>query len=315
MSGSSDRKINYNLRPSKSIERKMILEVLKEVCVPIKAKEYRYVGFGSSFFTDFKLFHKGLNINEMISIEGKKSNENRVLFNKPYSCIEIKLGQSTAELPKLNWDKKNIVWLDYESGLKQYMFEDIETCSSRLKAGSFLIISLRRDFEGYDKDSFEEDFGENVFPSFKKEDLEPSKSAETIQKMFTNKINDVLGSKYGAYKELGKKVVFKQLFNFAYKDDARMYTFGGMFIGGDQEAEFAAYNFNSLDFVNSSSRPYDISFPIITNREYHVLNALLPCEKKKFTDSVSVEFIPAEHKESYYNTYKYYPAYIEIMDM
>lgn len=316
MSGSSDKKINYNLRPSKSIERKMILEVLKDVCISSEAKNYRYIGFGSSFFTDFKLFHKSLNICDMISIESKISNSQRVEYNKPYSCIDVKLGLSTQILPQLKWDKKSIVWLDYETSLRQYMFDDIATCTSRSLPGSFLILTLRREFEdGVTKEYFESTFGENVFAGFKNEDLEPSKSAETISRMFFNKIEDSLNSRNAAYKEPQKRVLFRQLFDFSYKDDAKMYTFGGMFIRGDEEQIFNNYNFNSLEFIGKKQKPHDISFPIITNKEYHELNALLPSTKELFLGKENIKFIPKEHVESYYNTYKFYPAYIEISDM
>jgi len=314
MSGSSDKKINYNLRPSKSIERKMILEVLKEVCTPKLAKKYKYIGFGSSFFTDFRLIHRGLNITDMISIESKISNEKRVKFNKPFSCIKLEIGFSQEVLPKLNWDKKFVAWLDYETSLKGYMFDDLETCTRNSRGGSFIIITLRRDFDGLNKEKFEEDFGENVFPGLIEEDLQPSKSSATIRKMFVNKITDILDDAYAAY-EPEKKMLFKQLFDFTYKDEARMYTFGGVFIESGDERAFKNYNFNKLEFIGVEEEPHDISFPIITNKEYHVLNRILPASRKKFLGSKSISFVPMEHKESYYNAYKFYPAYIEIADM
>lgn len=312
--GSSDRKINYNLRPSKSIERKMILEVLKEVCTPKEAKNYKYIGFGSSFFTDFKLFHKGLGIHDMVSIENKKSNEQRVLFNKPFSCIDLKIGFSKDILPQLNWDKKVIVWLDYESGLKDYMFEDISICARNVKKNSFLIVTLRREFDETTKEEFEEAFSENVYVGFKNEDLLPAKCATTILKMFTNKIKHILNETYAAY-PTGQKLIFKQLFDLTYKDEAKMYTFGGMFIADNEEETFNSYNFNSLEFVGDKNKSYDISFPIITNKEYHILNGLLPGVKDEFINNLQIGFIPKEHRESYYNTYKFYPSYLEINDM
>ncbi len=314
MSGSSDKKVNYNLRPSKSIERKMILEVLKEVCTPKLSKKYRYIGFGSSFFTDFRLFHRGLNITDMISIESKVSSVNRVKFNKPFSCIKLEIGFSQEVLPKLNWDKKFVAWLDYETGLRDYMFDDLETCARNSKSGSFMIITLRRDLGNQSKETFEQTFGPNVFPGLKEEDLQPTKSPSTIKKMFTNKINDILNDTYAAY-EANQRIIFKQLFDFTYKDEAQMYTFGGIFIQAGDEDKFKNYNFNKFEFIGTQENPYDISFPIITNKEYHVLNRILPSSRKKFLASKSISFVPNEHKESYFNTYKFYPAYVEITDM
>lgn len=314
MSISSDRKINYSLRPSKSIERKMILDVLKELCTPKRSSEYRYVGFGSSFFTDFKLFHRGLGISDMISIEAKKANEARVHYNKPYSCITIEMGNSTSVLPRLPWDKKAVVWLDYETSLKKYMFNDLDIVTRNVISESVVLITLRRDFDNSSKEEFELEFGDNIMPGLLNEDLEPSKSASTINTMFVNKINDILSEKYSAYAE-ENKLIFRQLFDITYRDDAKMYTFGGIFIKKDQEPSLNDYNFNTYEFVGKTDKSYDISFPIITNKEFHTLTKLLPSNRNEFLQNLDIEFIPKEHKESYYNTYKYYPAYIEIADM
>ena len=47
----------------------MLLTVLQNIC-QFYNEDYQYIGFGGVSFTDFKLFHKELNIGEMFSIEG-----------------------------------------------------------------------------------------------------------------------------------------------------------------------------------------------------------------------------------------------------
>ena len=84
----------------------MILEVLKEVCTPSVADEYKYIGFGASFFADFKLTHRNLHVNDMVSIEsnGTPENRKRCEFNKPFSCINISFGFSKDQLPKIKME-------------------------------------------------------------------------------------------------------------------------------------------------------------------------------------------------------------------
>jgi len=313
---SSDRKINYSLRPSKSIERKMLLEVFKEVCIPSICEHYQYIGFGASFFSDFKLIHKELDISDMISIEGNSSDLNirRCEYNKPFSCINIRPGYSYQVLPKLAWKKKSIVWLDYDKGLQNYMFQDIETCCHKAKPGSFLVISLRKEFDQTDKSSFEEEFGDKVPGELTPEDIEPKKSHSTIRQMILSVIEDILSNDYSAMDE-ENRLVFKQTFNFIYKDGSPMYTFGGMFILKSQEEEFSKMKFHSYDFVTNSEEPFIISFPIITAKEYHEMTQLLPSSEQDFIESPKIDFIPKSHKLNYYNTYKYYPSYIEIRDL
>ena len=93
MTGSYE-KINYALRPAKSIERKMLCEVFRRLTPLGKLESYRYIGFGSTYFTDFILFHKSLGINSMISIEKDEGNKDRFNFNLPFRCINLKFGSS-----------------------------------------------------------------------------------------------------------------------------------------------------------------------------------------------------------------------------
>ena len=43
-------KVNYALRPAKSIERKMMAEAVRRLSPVIATEDYAYVGFGSPFF-------------------------------------------------------------------------------------------------------------------------------------------------------------------------------------------------------------------------------------------------------------------------
>ena len=74
--------INYELRPAKFTERKMLLAVLTRICA-FYDSPYQYIGFGGLDYTDFKLFHKELYIDKMISIEGgRKISKERTVFNR-----------------------------------------------------------------------------------------------------------------------------------------------------------------------------------------------------------------------------------------
>ena len=157
-------KFNYELRTAKAIERKMIIEVFKQLSRFLKLEDYRYVGFGSIFFKDFKLFHKGLGITDMISIERDIDHFKRFEFNRPYNCIELKMGDSGEVLLELNWDKKNIIWLDYDDALKPYMFEDIATVFTRMNSGSIFFMTCNYSFPEYSEKP-----GEYKFDLFKKD--------------------------------------------------------------------------------------------------------------------------------------------------
>lgn len=314
---SSDRKINYSLRPSKSIERKMIVEVLKEVCTPSEAAHYKYVGFGASFFTDFKIVHKVLGIDEMDSIEGDDSENNQIRckFNKPFSCVNIVFGESNEKLTKLKWDKKAIVWLDYDKALTSKMLEDVEFCITNLKPGSFLIVTIRRDFEQDTLEDFEKEFGDDVPAGTKLLDItDPDSSYKISRLMIKNRIDSVLANLYST-EEDAEKIVYQQLFNYGYNDGARMLTFGGIVFKNSQRPVVDGYRFNSYDFVKKGEEYCNLTFPIITNKEYHTLNEFLPfTTKADFLNIEALKFIPTVHRKNYYDVYKFYPSYIEIKD-
>ena len=136
-------KVDYSIRPAKSIERKMLAETLQRLWRLDRLDQYRYVGFGSAYFTDFTLLHKTLGINEMISIEKDIGDQKRYEFNRPFACISLAFGNSHEVLPLLEWDgKKSIVWLDYEDSLNKQKLDDIECVCTEAEPGSVLVVTV-----------------------------------------------------------------------------------------------------------------------------------------------------------------------------
>ena len=134
--------INYNLRLAKHIERKMMCDAFMRLSQFGLISKYRYIGFGSFYFTDFSLFHKRLGITDMISIEGSESLKDRCLHNKPFRCVKLKIGMSYELLASLLPNtKRSIVWLDYDKRLDRDKLVDIEVACKQLVPGSALVIS------------------------------------------------------------------------------------------------------------------------------------------------------------------------------
>src|SRR5438128_1108940 len=101
MSGKSFEKLNYLLRPSKQVERKLLIEALHyltQAGYPIYT--YTYVGFGSIYYADFMLFHKYLFLNKMMCVEHGKI-PNRMRFNKPFKFIKLKMQPVSQVIPQL----------------------------------------------------------------------------------------------------------------------------------------------------------------------------------------------------------------------
>ena len=148
---SSYEKINYSLRPAKAIERKMLCDAMRRLSFFHRIEDYQYIGFGSTFFTDFAVFHKSLGINKMLSIEKEKKDAERFFFNLPFSCVDLEMGHSAEILPAIDWARPSIVWLDYDDRLESFMLNDLRTFFDNAKEGSMILISFnahQTSFEG-----------------------------------------------------------------------------------------------------------------------------------------------------------------------
>lgn len=149
MAGSYEQ-VNFALRPAKSIERKMLVETFRKLSGFGAIESYRYVGFGSTYFSDFALIHKTLGISNMISIERDVAKEERFKFNRPFNCIHIEFGESNDVLPNLRWDAKTILWLDYDGKLDSDILTDIKLVCSSMASGSVLVVTVNAHPQRFD---------------------------------------------------------------------------------------------------------------------------------------------------------------------
>ena len=74
MAGSGEV-VNYNIRPCKNIERKMMCEMISCLATVDELSEYRYIGMGAKYFVDFIQMHKKFGIKEMYSLETMRTDE------------------------------------------------------------------------------------------------------------------------------------------------------------------------------------------------------------------------------------------------
>ena len=153
-------RINYTLRPAKHVERKMLCETFARLSALDNLRNFRYIGMGSAYFTDFCLFHKAIGLTKLLSIESEDEGyqKKRILFNIPYSCIEVKFGLSYDVLPKLpksKWQNKCIVWLDYVEKLKDKMLGDIDIVIFNLKPGSIFLLTVNIEREDQIKEDLQ----------------------------------------------------------------------------------------------------------------------------------------------------------------
>ncbi|MGE5474811.1 MAG: O-methyltransferase [Ignavibacteriales bacterium] len=319
MSGSSLR-VNYYLRPSKCVERKMLREVISKMSGFEDIKKYRYIGFGAKYFTDFILFHKEFGICKMISIECEENKPESYEFNKPLRCIDIEFGQASAVLNRIFWQsiQKDIIWLDYDNSITSQMLFDFKNAIIKASSGSLIVFSCNSSCrqDGIEnKEQYLQNYcKETLSFNIDKKDLSRNRIHRVIKQMYDNIVKEALYEKNA----LNSKYVFKQLIYFKYSDGAPMITIGGILIREEDEAVFDKCGFNQLNYISQNDEPFEIESPKLTYKEIQEVNKYLPIDD---ITTIDLPFLPKdkilikkerENINNYVKLYRYFPYYMEV---
>lgn len=307
----SYERINYNLRPAKSIERKMLCEAFRKLLTFSDLSKYRYIGFSSPFFTDFSLIHKSLGLNDLVSIEKRWKDKERFRFNCPYKCIRLCFGDANDVLPTISWAKKIILWLDYDYKLEESMLTDVGTFISRVQTGSVILLTMdvtpdKLPEVDNDKTRYEQlaDRINKIPIDVKEKDLDKKNYPRVCYNIVNNEIDEVIAKRNGGLEDKFK-LVYKQLFNFLYKDgSALMLTIGGIIYSHNDASKIEKCNFESLKFVKAEKHkyePYNINIPNLTFSEMRYLDK----NKDK------LDFLSRQMIEEYNQIYRYFPNFVE----
>lgn len=300
--------LNYETRPCKFAERRMLLASIARIMGVLKLK-YQYIGFGGLSFTDFKLFHKELHIKEMYSIEAKYE-PNKLEFNKPYSCINILHGQSSDQLSRIDLSKPSIVWLDYDNTLSMTFFTDIELVLREVPHGSIIIISCNRELKNgntpYTNEEFKEIYGPLVPYDVTENCCADVNSSETIKRMLEGYCRRIIKER----NSIGDNLSFVPLYNIKYAEyrGARMFTYGGIVL--NSECEKDDLNIDGFDFI-STIQPYEINIPNLTYREASYLNQILDIEERE-KELIDKRILTATEVEKYKRIYRFLPHFYDV---
>lgn len=322
----SFKTINYMFRPKKQIERKILIEFFQNMKhkLKINISEYQYIGLGSIYYYDFILFHKYLNIRDMVSLDDKKCCK-RFEFNKPFDFITFENMSTTEFLLNNELDKKSFIWFDYDSQLFFYskknnlffnteeIFDDIRIITKKCKEQDLFILTVNIKIQEtfFDhikfKDNFLNKYDEYLSEQYKKEEeITLGNYPLIIQNIIINIFRN---------NEKFQPLKFRKLFSFIYQDSAPMYTIGGIFSKNDLSDKLIEKD--SL-FEADENKLVDINVPLLTYCEKMKLDKNILTIKKKLNSLNEEEIIklldfemkPYELK-SYLNYYRYYPQYYE----
>lgn len=313
----SDQKINYQYRPAKSIERKMLCDLIREIQLIRGDGEMRYIGLGAKYFTDFLLLHNEFGITDMISIEALKERQLRYDFNNPLKCIKMWYGSTNEVLPQISGfeEKMNLVWLDFDDAFGESMLYDLETICRNIDVGSMFFISCNYSFRGgtqsEKRESFKASVGSFFDEKIKKAEYTSKKMPYVIKKVIDNQIRRIIDLRNRT--ERGTAIEYMQLLFLTYQDGAPMMTIGGILVDEEMKNKIVQSKLgDKYIFVSNGEKVFSIDIPNLTNKEIQLILKNIPISMEEF-QAHEQEFYGIGFDEicKFEKIYRYYPYYSE----
>ena len=304
----SFEKINYSLRPNKSVERKLIVRLLAAIdqSANLDIKSYTYIGLGSMWFVDFILIHRNLGLSSLISIEREESRKGRAEFNRPYSCVKIEPGETDKVLKSvIQKHPKCVVWLDYDDQLSDFMFEDIETFCRGCAAGSVLFASMNANLSNLRQDyKTVEDQAAELRRIAGAENVPADAERRLSQNTFPVLVNEILLTKMQSFALSARpELKFLPLLNVSYSDGVPMATCGGILATQEQQTALGSL---------STSAYEHLAMPQLTHKEKLELDRLMPSASPPDYRTLPFELKQTEI-DAYWKYYLQYPLYSELL--
>jgi hypothetical protein len=306
----SYRKVPYDLRTSKQIERRMILDALIRLSRHnFDIAAYQYTGMGSVHFVDYILLHRMLGIRRMLSAEYSTKITRRIQFNRPYRNIELAFKAIGDVIPDLSPDLRHLLWLDYDFQLNGVVTTDVLNAAAALSVGSFLLVTVDVEppvTDGSPKE-WRKYFVDRCAPfcssGWPLTDFALSKLHKLNVRILGNAISSGLSGR--------ENVTFHPLFNFSYADGHQMLTIGGV-IGGDTEKRaIDACNFEDAVYLRRSLQQGEYVVPkfVLTRKEKLYLDAAMPRRKKWKPKDFEMD---EKDLAAYAEVHRFYPSYAEL---
>ena len=308
--------VSYDLRPSKQIVRKIMLDAFAaamESGFPIS--DYRYVGMGGTKFYDFILIHKYLGIEKMTSLEHDDDLMPRVMYNVPYKFIDV---VDTDVHDFVNGDTfsgNTIYWMDYDGRISLDITRDIASLAPRMKPQDFVFFTVNgappqwlQNKKMVDRLGELKEMFIDLALSLKIEDIEKKNFPVTVLKVLRAAFTNAF-----VYRRDG---VFRPFFQVSYKDGQEMLTFGGVFASVDECTHFEEVLKKKVPILERAGlERYRIGKFNLTERERVLFDraaTTMRSNAKEVGEIMRLGFNKADILQ-YRELLRYHPRYVETL--
>lgn len=295
----------------------MFVELIRRLRF-IPSDGYKYVGFGSVGFVDFRLFFRALGVTDMVSIEGTDEPDEQMRFerNVPHSCIQMRFGAASAILPTIDLSAPSIVWLDYDNALRRSMASDLAHVAGRAASGTFLAVSvvgaLAPNLSAEKRDDevarLKGQFPEFLAPDVTHADFIGKKFGEFVRVALGQIVRDAVDDADAGLQVAEERRRARQVCFFTYRDGLPMLTLGWLIVAEKHQAELAASGLEGLNFYRDGAERYEIEVPIVTPLELREMEKRLP----NLDAANDLDWIPLRQREAFSRSARYLPHYVTI---
>lgn len=309
--------IPYEIRPSKQVERRLVMDIVDLARgAGLEPKNLPFIGMGGVRFIDFLLAHKVLGINRFISLEHDETLWSRCNLNKPFDDLEIFEGEAASFINERGFDNPSFVWFDLEKMASKDAQEDIVAAATAVKPGTFLFATATAELP-------------SQLDSMKmKARLAHLRSqfgplANDIPEEWMNKKKFHLASANLAGKFLnfgfGGRIdgKFYPLINIAYKDSNWMATVGGFFGNEIQGASIQHLVRDRHPYLarEHSTPPFVLEQFNITEREKHIFDRAATAMPRRSSAKNQLRKLGFRDSivDQYSDLMRFIPRYVETL--
>ena len=309
MLAESYRRVFYDLRPGKQIERRILLDAFQDLINRgFALRDATYLGFGSIFFYDFAMFYRYLGFSRMISLEQDERIQKRIEYNKPFNNIEVVFKSAEEYIGSIDTDMSYVAWFDYDYTVSGSVLSDVVNASAVLSVGSILLVTV--DAKPPKRQSTIEDFRAFVRSNARDFLTEKHTDKELMPGRLAEISRDVLGVAVTKGLISRPSVSFLPLFSFKYDDSRPMYTFGGMFVNKTLKSKLLAAATAPYFRTKLDDEIFNIEVPRLTRKERVALDQCCPDGEDPFDADFGIS---DEEKAEYRKIFRYFPSYIESL--
>lgn len=321
--------VAYNLRPSKTVERNLFIDLLGRVGRYSNVSDFSYFSLGGPFLEDFKLVHAALRLSKLTCIEENEEVVKRQRFNVPVSGMSIFEGNVNAFLASFFPVDACVVWLDYASPrqLDQQLTE-FSTLLRKLSPGDIFKITLnanpsalaaKQDGDSPEQlwrrqlDKFRRRAPRYVPSDLKAEDMRASHFPATLMRLLHRAFE---------LARVPRGIVVQPLASYAYTDSHQMLTFTGILLQDTEVETFFEktrlryWPYANLDWSDS---PRSITVPELSLRERLRLESMMPkASSDDLIEALGYQIADGEHAtremiESFRDYYRLLPQYSRVV--